>query len=186
MPFEASPLLVSWMTVNSWPPSAHEHVRAVVERARSIRNEVEADASTAALLDSLVSFAGWRSDRRPFLVPTSLAEATALMPKDSPIRSTIALHAVELDKVSATWAAAQAHRRRERDRWEIALEALAQRRHQIVHEAMVTEADMALYARRLEHAFESILRRLADVVLAAASTARTVADATAWHRAPWE
>jgi hypothetical protein len=108
------------------------------------------------------------------------------MPKDSPIRLAIALHAEELKKVSATWAAAETHRRREADKWVIALDALGRRRHQIVHEAVVTGADIELYARRLEHAFESVLRRLADVVLAAPSTARTVSDAINWHRAPWE
>jgi hypothetical protein len=162
-----------------------DRIKPELARASVLREAALQDPAMASALDGLAQFRGWRMDLRPFVVPDALAAAEAALPTASPAGAQFTAHKSALQAFAAIWATRALRRVRERERWQVVLSVLANRRHDIVHEAVVTGPDMELYARRLERIVQRILDRLTDVAINAAATVGTVEGAVRWHEDPW-
>jgi hypothetical protein len=180
---EASPLMVTW--VQAVNRAELDRIKPELARASVLREAALQDPAMASALDGLAQFRGWRMDLRPFVVPDALAAAEAALPTASPAGAQFTAHKSALQAFAAIWATRALRRVRERERWQVVLSVLANRRHDIVHEAVVTGPDMELYARRLERIVQRILDRLTDVAINAAATVGTVEGAVRWHEDPW-
>jgi len=183
LPEKASALVVTWQYVMD--KQDLELLKPEAERGVALRQAALENQETSAALDRLIEFRGWRSDVRPFLAPAALAAAVQVLRRGSSAAADFAAQSNALRAFAPVWAAREPRRAHERERWQVILRDLANRRNDVVHEAVVTGPDMELYARRLETIVQRILDRLTDVAINAALTVATVNGAVAWHQDPW-
>jgi hypothetical protein len=183
MPEMARELMVTWLKPTTGRDA--DLILPVAGEATRLHRTALNDSSVAGVFDSDARFVGWRGHPRAFMSPALLDAGAAGLPAGHKFAVELREVAKAIRAFAHDWAKGNARREHARERWHIVLGTLANRRHEIVHEALVTGPDMDLYARRLEEALSVILDRLIDIALSAGSAVRSVQDVIAWHKEPW-
>jgi len=178
----------SWL-FRGFPFSAS--LRATIDHARLLLTEAESRIEVGAAaqqvaddgLSSCVNAAHWRTHLSPWLSPSFVQAVASLLRQ--PLPEPWVSHTADLLRRQArqsTWEAADTSRA---ERAWFKMRLLAQRRHDIVHEALTYAPGIEYEADALTQVVESVLRHLTEDALTRPLAANTMHDVLNNLAPPW-